>query len=317
MREISLKQRALGVAALLMVGVSSASAVGLSNVTTNGFNIAYFTLNPANCTLTKSTTDPGATARTAIVQGSNTPCIPSNNPGPGGNIELGDFDNQVWTNVSTLTGTLQGFGTITLSSLQLSDWQTEVAPGVTLAQQYILAAIAANCGGSPPTSPVLAAAVSCFLTGTAADCGTPIDPPPAQRASDPNIFYANAEANGQVRIGLAGALNAAELNPGFLCPNQSPPIPLQLSEVVKFNASWATDEKYKDQYLYSFNPSPSGTTTTDSTESYDAIYEVRPKLPMIGPPPTPVPAITPMGISLLSGLLALVGAWRVRGFRRR
>jgi hypothetical protein len=41
------KPSAVGVAAALMVAAGSAGAVGLSNVTTNDENIAYFTFNTA------------------------------------------------------------------------------------------------------------------------------------------------------------------------------------------------------------------------------------------------------------------------------
>jgi hypothetical protein len=319
MNKILKRPIVVGVTAVLVAASASAGAVGLSNVTTNGVNIAYWSLNspPASCELGKSTTDPGQPARDAIVQGINSPCVSNADPGPGGNIELGDVDANVWAAASTLTGQSGTFGTITLSSLTLADWQTVVAaPGVSLAAQYISEAIEANCG-EPPSAPVLAASVACFLNGTAATCGVAIVPPPAERASDPNIAYANTDANGQMEIGLAGALNAADLlPPGFVCPNNGQaPSELRLSEVVKFNASWATDAQYQDQYLYSFNATASGVTTDDPTQSYDAIYEVEPVLPIVPiVPPAPVPAVSALGLAGGAAGLLAVG---LAGLRRR
>jgi MYXO-CTERM domain-containing protein len=66
------------------------------------------------------------------------------------------------------------------------------------------------------------------------------------------------------------------------------------------------------QYLYGFNATPSGLTTNDPTDSYDAIYEVEAK-PFIGPPVL-VPAVSPLGlVSGAAGLLAI----GLAGLRRR
>lgn len=294
----------VGAGALLMLVAGSASAVGLSNVSTNNTNIAYWSLNTADCTLTKSTIDPGPATRTAIVQGTNTPCVAPTQPGGGGNIELGDDDAVVWDNPSTLSGTLPQ-GPLTLSSLTLADWTSQVAPGVTLAKRYISDAILANCGVLIPPA-LLGDAEACFLSGSAADCGGLIDPPPAEKASDPNVSYANSVGN-LVTIGLAGPLNATGLLPtGFTCPDGTTPDPLQLSEVVKFEAAWAPSP----QYLYGFNATPSGLQTDDPTRSYDAIYDVK-----VNVQPTPIPAVQPLGLALLSFGLMVAAGWARR--RRR
>ncbi len=276
MRNVIAGPSVIGAGAVLMLVAGSASADGLSNVSTNGVNIAYFSLNQADCTLTKSTTDPGEPGRTAIVQGMNTPCVDATNPGPGGNIELGDVDSTVWATPSTMSGDLP-FGSLTLSSLTLTDWNSDVG-GLSLAEQYISDAILANCG-APIPPPLLGPSVACFLSGAIADCGVLISPPPAERASDPNVSYVNSDGN-LVTIGLAGAENAVDLlPPTFVCPNTgTKPDPLRLSEVVKFEADWATTSP---QYLYSFNAAPSGTVVDDPTESYDAIYEVKVDVPPV------------------------------------
>jgi hypothetical protein len=302
MRNINLGPSVLGTVAVLMLAAEAVSAAGLSAVSTNGTNIAYFSLNQTDCTLAKSTTDPGPAGRTAIVQGTNTPCVDSTEPGPGGNIELGDVDATVWTSPSTMSGNLPPLGDLTLSSLTLADWTSEVAPGVTLAEQYISDAVLANCG-APISDPLLAASVACFLSGAPADCGLLISPPPAARASDPNVSYANSDGY-SVSIGLAGAQNAVDLlPPTFVCPNTgTKPNPLQLSEVVKFEADWGAPTV---QYLYSFDSAPSGTVAADSTESYDAIYEVKPSV-QPPPPPRPIPAVGPLGLAALSlGLIIM------------
>jgi hypothetical protein len=61
----------------LAIGMAagSAAAVGLSNVMTTGTNIAYFELDPTDCTTMKATSTPSDLD--PIVQGTSATCAPN------------------------------------------------------------------------------------------------------------------------------------------------------------------------------------------------------------------------------------------------
>lgn len=252
-RRLALTRQVAGAASLLALsGVAGAS--GIFDVETIGTNIAYFELVPDTCEVEKLPGDPGNPARTALVQGSATPCVTASDPGPDGYIELGDEASQVWSaGVQTLTGKLPaGFldYRITLSSLLEADWNQRVnAQGVvdagsslTLAERYIIGGYEANCEGDFPTDADLApyipsvlpvgttsasllqGLVTCFLDGEPCPpigMSLPkIVPSPAERASDPDIAYVNRveESAGPITLGLGGRLDDADLLPtGFVC----------------------------------------------------------------------------------------------------
>jgi hypothetical protein len=185
-----------------------------------------------------------------------------------------------------------------------------MSSGERLADQYLADAILANCGVRPTVDVLFQAFVNqCFLGG---DClGNTVNPPPAQRASDPNVAYVSSNADGSISIGLAGDLDSSDLlPPAFNCSlvggvQQGP---LQASEVVKFEVLGAPPA----QYLYSFSAAPSGITADDPTASYDGTYPIRVKCPR--PPPTPIPAVPTAGlfITLLGLAFAGIGSLRRR-----
>lgn len=250
---------------------SPAAAEWLTGVTTNGVNIAYWLLNQSDCTLDKSLTPPDQEGLQELLRGSNSECVPNQSPGPGGNIELGDVDSEVWKNVSSLEGNICG-GRIRLSSLTKADWEAEVKPGVRLADQYVLDGIEANCGVRPPLNfkfqvtgdPTLQQVITACFIDTNGLCPGNLSLPPAQRASDPNVAYVRSNSDGSVSIGLAGNFDTSDLLPAaFDCAifggvQKDPP---QASEVVKFQVLGGPPA----QYLYSFEAAPSGITAEDVT----------------------------------------------------
>lgn len=259
MSKARLTARRISVAIGLATGMAagSAAAVGLSSVSVSGNNIAYFVLNPSNCSTVK--TSPAPANLDPIVQGSSAQCIANINPGPGGNIELGDNDLLIPAQpAQTLTGTLPS-GQLTVSSLLLADWNAPFgSAGLTLAAKYLADAIFVGCGITVDTAdPGFAALVTAFTA----------NPGPWIRLSDPNVSYAN-EDNGIVTLGLAGLLNAKTLVP-LTCPDPIPtPDVIQASEVAKVTGESSTS------YLYSFAATDSGITSDDATESHTGNYEI-------------------------------------------
>jgi hypothetical protein len=86
-----------------------------------------------------------------------------------------------------------------------------------------------------------------------------------QRAVDPNIAYVNKDGN-VVSFGLAGHLNLF---------NQIPGLPTQFQNFLNFQASELVKVAYNNdpsQVFYSFNGTPSGLTSNDTTNSFNATY---------------------------------------------
>jgi len=290
-----------------------AGAEWLSNVSTNGVNIAYWLLTPGTCELQKTTTEPSQDVLDALLRGTDSQCVSGGSSGPGGNIELGDVDELVWEQTSTLSGEICQ-GSVQLSSLTYNDWLTVMPSGERLADQYLADAIQANCGVRPPVNATFQGFVNqCFLGG---DClGNPVSPPPAQRASDPNVAYVRSNSSGSISIGLAGNLDSSDLlPPAFNCAlvGGQQQGPLQASEVVKFQVQGGP----APQYFYSFDASPSGITADDATGSYDATY------PITVPAPAPlvcrrassIPAVPAAGLLITLAGLGFAG---IHALRRR
>lgn len=294
--------RRSAVAITLALGAGSVGAVGIQNVTVTGNDIGYWKIDPpGSCSVVEDTTPPTDAALTAIVQGGNQACNGAITDGPGGYVELGNVPTTVWTGgARSLEGDF-GLGTpvVKLESLTLADWSAGAFPN-RLVDRYISDAIAANCNGVRPENFVLPGPVNllealstCFLTGTAIACnGTAIEPPPAERSSDPDVAYVNY-ANLSFSVGLAGIDNANDIGQvgalPLVCPDPDEPNPLdwdpvdplRLSEVAKFSSSFDGGDTFSDpQYLYGFTPVASG--ITGLLPWYDAIYEVEANQPKNG-----------------------------------
>ncbi|WP_293089642.1 NF038130 family PEP-CTERM protein, partial [Moorena sp. SIO3H5] len=188
---------------------------------------------------------------------------------PGGNLELfassetlsnEDFEN--YTDVTSLTGQIGGKD-ITLSSLTVADWFTDIGGGIRLAEKWFSDALTANGLGALIGTGLDAIAYGQFLNNGG-----------LQRFSDPNISYVNQnDTTGLITIGLAGHFNAidmlasaiAQVNPllaAFLPPS------IQASEIVKVDYNGET------KYLYGFEGIESGLFSREDGISHDATYQV-------------------------------------------
>lgn len=221
---------------------ANAAVLLLTNEATTG-SITKWAEGPAG-TLTVT---PGATLA-SLLAGDAT--------APGGNVELSKFAGPV----STLTGLIDG-DAITLSSLTKSDWFTgaNATTYTTLTSQYISAAYFAAFN-SVISSADLTAAIAAFYNPNAILGGLS----PYQFVSDPNVSYVLQQGD-SIKIGLAGLIDAT-----LFLRQLSPLAPLgsQASEVVKVTYNGVTS------YLYSFDATPSGVSTTNGTRSYTGNYEV-------------------------------------------
>ncbi len=322
------KMKLAGLMGTLALGLvaSPAGAEWLTDITTNHVNIAYWILDPATCELSKTLTEPDQAGLQELLRGSNSECVPNVSPGPGGNIELGDDDTLVWEEVSTLEGNICG-GRIRLSSLTRQDWDAVLPSGNTVAEQYVADAIFANCGvfltpAQINSAPFQTAVNDCFLGGSCGG-GPPIVPPPAQRASDPNVAYVNSNSDGSISIGLAGNLDASDLlPPGFDCSlvGGQQQGPVRASEVVKIEVLQGGQPVGKPQYGYSFAVYQSGIETDDETASYDGTYPTKLFVPPVllncrpPRPPVPIPAVPGGGLFISLVGLGFAG---IRSLRRR
>lgn len=230
---------------------------------------------------------------------------------PGSNIELNNDGS--FSVSTTLTGALDGL-TVEVRSPTQANWQ---ADGYALAFDYVNDALASIGKSSADWVTSLCGpfdlAVKAFVDGP------PGPPTAAQRISDPNVEYISLNGP-QLSIGLAGQLDAgtAGIGPLLPCVGLSPGTPTAASEVMALSVKRGSDVIVDDEYKYSFDVTPSGQGTegcfeTDDRQgvcSYDGTYEIT--VPVRVPPPAPVPAISPLGLLLLSGILVAVGAWRAR-----
>ncbi|MBD2297808.1 NF038130 family PEP-CTERM protein [Nostoc sp. FACHB-87] len=114
-----------------------------------------------------------------------------------------------------------------------------------------------------------------------------------QRFSDPNISYVNQnDTTGEIKIGLAGHLNAATLL------GLNPENKIQVSELVKVSYNGGPSE-----ILYSYKASDSGLISKDGTKSHNGNYEVTIQgIPVPTPEPTAVPEP-----SVVLGILGVAG----------
>ncbi len=128
-----------------------------------------------------------------------------------------------------------------------------------------------------------------------------------QRLSDPNISYVNSAADGSVKIGLAGFLNA---NPLFGAPipagtpsnlvailNALSNTPMQASELVKVTYGGNTS------YLYSFTANASGLVAADDGRSHTGNYEVYLSAPPSRPVPVPAAFLGIAAAGAVGGLM--------------
>ena len=86
-----------------------------------------------------------------------------------------------------------------------------------------------------------------------------------QRAVDPNIAYVTKDGN-TVSFGLAGHLNLL---------NKVPGVPTAFQNFLNFQASELVKVAYNSdpsEVFYSFNGTPSGLTSNDTTNSFNATY---------------------------------------------
>jgi hypothetical protein len=233
---------------------------------------------------------------------------------PGGNIELAsesETDPNFFASgeAATLSGTLNG-KSIAVSSLTAADWATDMGGGITLAQKWFSEAIAT-------TGSATLIGQTANLFGIFAQYGG------LERFSDPNISYINQDdTTGEVKIGLAGHLNATPLivesvnqllaaaaaNPtnmmlqmqaaaaNVLLPEISSKV-LQASEVVKVSYDGAPA-----QYLYSFVATASGLVEAGDGVSHTGNYEVSFEGQL--PPGESVPEPTALlGLAAVGGMI--------------
>ena len=253
MMKFSKSGAALAVA-LALAASGAGAAVSLSDATTSGGSVILWS-EAAGMLMPTPGLSPAPTSALADV-------LAGSAAAPGGNVELSKFAGPV----TTLSGTLGG-SAITLRSLTLSDWFVggNAATPTALTSSYIRAAYSATHGGGAISDADLQAATMSFF-GTAGQS-------PYKLVSDPNISYVMLDG-ADVRIGLAGFLNAQAALQAILGPGIVVPANAYASEVVKVEYAGVS------QYLYSFaQPTASGVTAGDPNGSYTGNYEVGFKVP--------------------------------------
>ena len=253
MMKFSKSGAALAVA-LALAASGAGAAVSLSDATTSGGSVILWS-EAAGMLMPTPGLSPAPTSALADV-------LAGSAAAPGGNVELSKFAGPV----TTLSGTLGG-SAITLRSLTLSDWFVggNAATPTALTSSYIRAAYSATHGGGAISDADLQAATMSFF-GTAGQS-------PYKLVSDPNISYVMLDG-ADVRIGLAGFLNAQAALQAILGPGIVVPANAYASEVVKVEYAGVS------QYLYSFaQPTASGVSAGDPNGSYTGNYEVGFKVP--------------------------------------
>ena len=242
-------------ATLLAFAAGGASAAAsLSGASTSGGSVILWSEDGGVLTPTPSISPAPAAALASVLAGSAA--------APGGNVELSKFAGPV----TTLSGTLGGTA-ISLRSLTLNDWFVggNVATPTALTSSYISAAYSATHGGAAISAPDLQAATMSFF-GIGGQS-------PYKFVSDPNVSYVMQDGD-EVKIGLAGFLNAQAALQAILGPGIAVPANAYASEVVSVEYAGVS------RYLYSFaQPTASGVTAGDPNGSYTGNYEVSFKVP--------------------------------------
>ena len=245
---------ALAVMLALAAGGANA-AVSLSDASTSGGSVILWSeVGGGVLTPIPSASPAPAAALAGVLAGSAA--------APGGNVELSKFAGPV----TTLSGTLGG-NAISLRSLTLNDWFVggNVATPTALTSSYISAAYSATHGGAAISAPDLQAATMSFF-GIGGQS-------PYKFVSDPNVSYVMQDGD-EVKIGLAGFLNAQAALQAILGPGIAVPANAYASEVVSVEYAGVS------RYLYSFaQPTASSVTAGDPNGSYPGNYEVSFKVP--------------------------------------
>ena len=253
MMKFSKSGAALAVALALAAG-SAGAAVSLSDAATSGGSVTLWSEAGGVLTPTASISPAPSAVLAGVLAGSAA--------APGGNVELSKFAGPV----TTLSGTLGG-NAISLRSLTLNDWFVggNVATPTALTSSYISAAYSATHGGATISAPDLQTATMSFF-GIGGQS-------PYKFVSDPNISYVMLDGD-EVKIGLAGFLNAQAALQAILGPGVVVPANAYASEVVSVEYAGVS------RYLYSFaQPTASGVTAGDPNGSYTGNYEVGFKVP--------------------------------------
>ena len=253
MMKFSKSGAALAVA-LALAASGAGAAVSLSDAATSGGSVTLWSEAGGVLTPTASISPAPSAVLAGVLAGSAA--------APGGNVELSKFAGPV----TTLSGTLGG-NAISLRSLTLNDWFVggNVATPTALTSSYISAAYSATHGGATISAPDLQTATMSFF-GIGGQS-------PYKFVSDPNISYVMLDGD-EVKIGLAGFLNAQAALQAILGPGIVVPANAYASEVVKVEYAGVS------QYLYSFaQPTASGVSAGDPNGSYTGNYEVGFKVP--------------------------------------
>jgi len=266
------------VSAASILGAGTASAAGIQGISIGGSapsDYYVYGVNGSNQTVRI----PSTVTNAQSVLGGNA-ASPTGNVELAASSETAGFDFTKNTTLSGVLVTSQGSQPITLSSLTIGDWQTVLPSGKTLQQQWFADLMTKY--------PVLNASQQTTAYSAFMNPNFKL----LQRLSDPNISYVNSAADGSVKIGLAGFLNANPLL-GATAPVGTPialasilnalsNTPMQASEVVKVTYAGKTS------YLYGFTATASGLVAADDGRSHTGNYEF-----YLSAPPSrsvPVPA---------------------------
>lgn len=276
---------AIAFSLLALPAPADPAPVPLTNIQTQGEYVGFWQLDSVQCVAEALDEAPDEQdAIDSLLTGSSDACAPGTNPGPGGFIELGTDSRQFdIASPQVLTGDFllpDNFPrTVRMENLAPEDWTDEVIV------RYVDEAIQANCNGERLPEGLEDAVIECFRTGLPGltSCGlATIDPPPAERSSDPDLAYASVDpSTGALTVGLGGFLNAvgvdaiASLVPS--CPS-TPLVPLttlRLSEVVKVTRVCGDKVDTTSHLLYGFTASPTNVTLEPSAvqAAFSAVYE--------------------------------------------
>lgn len=316
-----------GIIKKLLLGASVVAGVGgLSNHAALAASITGATLGGTapyilyDATSTYTFANPSASLSTILTGDSSNPTgnveLFSNSeqspisPLPNSNLlqKFTAFNNFLQYNqVTSLSGEI-GAKSITLSSLTASDWfgaSTVASLSQAISNALLSSNLSALNAAISPLYNTSSLATQWFNTalstyGVSSNqtlFNSFLLAGGFQRFSDPNISYVNQDANGLIRIGLAGHYDAAPL----LGLPSNPTNPLQASELVKVSYNNSAP-----QYLYSFKANGSGLYNREEflsngkKTSHSGNYEVT----LQGTPPASVPEPSVvLGLMTIGGLV--------------